>query len=423
VVSSSPISPTVVASVVPVSPGVAGDLLVALAGVPDPRPGGGRRHPLRYLLAVLVVAYASAGFESLTGAAQWAAGVGADVLRVLGARPDPLLGSVSPPSEATLRRAVNRLDPTAFDAVAAKWTAANLDTTEQLATGIRRIAVAIDGKTVRGAKVPGEVTPHLLAAATHHTPVVLAQRQIPDKTNEIPCVALLLDDLRAAGHQISNMVFTLDALHTQHTTAALIHAAGAGYVMTIKGNQPSLLQAAVDQLAANMTTTDTIDTTVPTPTATRTVSHHRGHGRTEERQLHITDATGIAFPGAAQIFRVIRYTGGLDGQRTTKEVVHGITNLTANHADAPAVATLVRNHWSIENPIHWVRDVTFGEDASRARTGTAPAALATIRNIVTTAIRRSGATNIAAARRAVTLNPKTAIQLLSARTNPDKPRL
>jgi predicted transposase YbfD/YdcC len=398
------------------SPGVTTDLLVALAGVPDPRPGGGRRHPLRYLLAVLVVAYSSAGFASLTGAAQWAAGAGAEVLRALGARPDPLLGVVTPPSEATLRRAVNGLDATAFEMIAAQWTAANLDVGAELAGGIGRVAVAVDGKTVRGAKIPGQVTPHLLAAATHRTPVVLAQRQIPGKTNEIPCVALLLDDLRAAGHHLEKMVFTLDALHTQHSTATLIDDAGAGYVMTIKANQPSLLTAAADQLAATMNTDQT-------RTPSRTVTSSRGHGRTEERQLHVTDATGITFPGAAQVFRVIRYTGGLDGQRTTKEVVHGITNLSADQADPAALATLVRNHWSIENSIHWVRDVTFGEDASRARTGTAPATLATIRNIVTTAIRRSGATSIAAARRAATLNPKAAIQLFTTRSNPDKPPL
>lgn len=79
----------------------------------------------------------------------------------------------------------------------------------------------------------------------------------------------------------------------------------------------------------------------------------------------------------------------------------------------------MRGHWAIENSIHWV--VSFGEDSSRVRTGTAPAVLAAIRNIVTTALRRAGATNIAAARRAAALNPKAAIRLVTGGANYDKP--
>ncbi|WP_407344996.1 hypothetical protein [Pengzhenrongella phosphoraccumulans] len=85
---------------------------------------------------------------------------------------------------------------------------------------------------MRGARIAGCTAPHLLSAATHHTPVVLAQREIPGKTNEIPMVTTLLDDLRTAGHDPSRMIFTLDALHTQHATARLLHEAGAGHVMS-----------------------------------------------------------------------------------------------------------------------------------------------------------------------------------------------
>ncbi len=131
-------------------------------------------------------------------------------------------------------------------------------------------------------------------------------------------------------------------------------------------------------------------------------------------------ATGITFPGATQVFRVTRYTGGLDGQRARTEVVHGITNLTATEADDARLAALVRGHWSIENNVHWVRDMTFGEDAHRARTGNAPAVLACIRNLVTTALRLAGAVNIAAARRAAALKPATILRLLHRPPKPDK---
>jgi len=268
------------------------------------------------------------------------------------------------------------------------------------------VAVAIDGKTVRGARIAGGRAPHLLAAATHQVPVVLAQRQVPDKTNEIPMVATLLKDLRTAGHDLTTMVFTADALHTQHDTATLMHDAGAGYVMTVKANQPKLLAAIRDQLRAHDRT----------PTRARS----RGHGRTEERLITVAPATGVAFPGAAQIFRITRHTGGLDGQRTRKETVHAITNLSPEHADDAQLAALVRGHWSIENSIHWVRDVTYGEDASRVRTGNAPAVLAAIRNVVTTVLRLAGVANIAAARRAAALDPTAIIQLLERNPKRDK---
>jgi hypothetical protein len=396
-------SPTAVRAV-PVSAQNVGDLLTALRQVPDPRPGGARVHPTAYVLGVLVGSFACAGFESYLAAAQWAAGADRELLLALGATPDPLSGAVVAPSEATIRRITCRVDREALDAVVAAWTASQL---EPAVPGAARVAVAIDGKTVRGARVAGQATPHLLSAATHDRALVLAQRQIPGKTNEIPMVAALLDDLRAAGHDLAQMVFTLDALHTQHATADLLDSAGAGYVMTVKGNQPKLRDAVIDQLRDQ--------------DPARTRQHSRGHGRTEERLLSVVPATGIDFPGAQQVFRIVRYTGGLDGQRVRKEVVYGITNLTADQADPDQLAALVRGHWSIENSVHWVRDVTYREDASRARTGNAPAVLAAIRNAVTTALRLAGAVSIAAARRTAALDPPTIIKLFKRRPNQDKP--
>ncbi len=400
-----PSSPTAVRAV-PVSAQNAGDLLTALRQVPDPRPGGARVHPTAYVLGVLVGSFACAGFESYLAAAQWAAGADRELLLALGAAPDPLSGAVVAPSEATIRRITCRVDREALDAVVAAWTASQL---EPAAPGAARVAVAIDGKTVRGARVAGQATPHLLSAATHDRALVLAQRQIPGKTNEIPMVAVLLDDLRAAGHDLAQIVFTLDALHTQHTTADLLDRAGAGYVMTVKGNQPKLRAAIIDQLHDQQ--------------PSRTRQHSRGHGRTEERRLSVVPATGINFPGAQQVFRIVRYTGGLDGQRVRKEVVYGITNLSAEQATPAQLAALVQGHWSIENSVHYVRDVTYREDASRTRTGNAPAVLAAIRNAVTTALRLAGAVSIAAARRTAALDPRTVIQLFTRRPKRDKPPL
>jgi len=307
-------SPTMAAPGVPAGNG-AGDLLTALRAVPDPRPGGARRHPTAFVLGVLVMSFASPGFESFSGAAQWAAAADQELLLALGGVPDPLTGQVHPPSEATIRRVTCGVDTAAFEAVAAAWTAPQLYWADP---EVSRRAVAIDGKTVRGARTGDRPAPHLLAACTHPThevpAVVLAQRQIPGKTNEIPMAAALVADLRAAGHDPATMVFTLDALHTQHRTATLLDDAGAGYVLTVKGNQPGLREAIIGRLR---------DGTDRPP---RTGRRSRGHGRTEERLIEVVPATGITFPGATQIFRVTRYTGGLDGQRERKEVVHGVAS-------------------------------------------------------------------------------------------------
>ena len=139
------------------------------------------------------------------------------------------------------------------------------------------------------------------------------------------------------------MVITADALHTQHATATLLDEAGAGYVMTVKANQPSLLEAVCQRIGAAAAAPDK--------------ARDRGHGRTEERLLYLAPADGIVFPGAAQIFRIVRHVGGLDGQRTSKEIVHGITNLRPDQAGATELAALIRGHWSIENSIHYVRSL------------------------------------------------------------------
>lgn len=269
-------------------------------------------------------------------------------------------------------------------------------------------ALAMDGKCARGARrskpenVPNADTaenltgpgsgraPMFLAAVTHDRPMVVAQRQIPTKISEIRGVATLLADLQAVGWDLASTVITLDALHTVRETARKILDTGAHYLMIVKRNRADLY----DRCAHLIATADPDQLDRHTATG-------RGHGRTEERILtarSLTDTDGIDFPGAAQVLRIVRYTGGLDGQRTTKEVVYALTGLTRHRADAPILSTLVRGHWQIE-ALHHVRDVTFGEDASHARTATLPMTLAVIRNTVIAALRLAGATNIAAARR------------------------
>ena len=134
-------------------------------------------------------------------------------------------------------------------------------------------------------------------------------------------------------------------------------------------------------------------------TKSTTSEDDRGHGRVERGTIRVAPAGDALFPGAAQAFRLRRDTGGLDGVCEHKEIVYGITSLPT---DLPGPAHLnyyERRHWIIENRLHWVRDVTFHEDGSQLRTGTAPRALATFRNLAISAFRLAGRANIAHARR------------------------
>jgi hypothetical protein len=124
-----------------------------------------------------------------------------------------------------------------------------------------------------------------------------------------------------------------------------------------------------------------------------------GHGRREKRTIRTAPADGIDWPGAAQVLRIRRDAGPTRGPWAGKEIVYGITSLPADLAGPRHLAVYARQHWAIENRKHYVRDVTFREDAQKTRTGSQPNAHAGIRNLVMGAFRRKGHASIAAARR------------------------
>ena len=160
------------------------DLLTYLATIDDPRARAGRRHPLVAILAIAAAAVL-AGAKSMTAIAEWAADAPQPVLAALGARPDPPSGYRTAPSEATIRRTLARLDPEALTARVAAWLA-HRDRPD------RRRAVAVDGKTLRGATGAQGRQVHLLAAMDHTSRAVLAQRQVDGAPGEVPAFAPLL---------------------------------------------------------------------------------------------------------------------------------------------------------------------------------------------------------------------------------------
>lgn len=387
---------------------VASSLVDRLAMVPDPRQLRGRRHPLVVILVLAACATLVVGNDSVAAIWQWAAGTSQEVLARLGARYDALSGRYLVPSERTFRRVLSSLDGDALDqAVSGYLTdvtrgispvpvlpalagpaereqrrAARRAVTHPAPAGLLP-AAAIDGKLLHGT-VTADGRVFLVAAISHASAVVLGQRQVADKRGEGSAVAPLL-----AGMDVAGMVLTLDALHTTKKTARLItEKLHAHYVLILKANQPLALRAAQTLLSG----TDTQFA------QTMTVAEDRGHGRTERRTLRVAPTDDSLFPGARQVFRLRRDTGGLDGQRTGKEIVYGITSMPADLASPAHINHYERQHWRVES-LHWIRDVTFHEDNSQLRTGTAPRALAAFRNLAIGTYRLAGRANVAHARR------------------------
>ena len=385
-------------------------LVARLSKVPDLRRRRGLRHPLVVVLALAACATLVVGGDSVTAIWQWAARASQDKLARLGARRHPWTGRFLVPSERTFRRVLGKLDADALDAALGGWAAdvargvvpapvvaatpgppereqrrATQRSVEHPAPDGLLPAAAVDGKALRGARTPDGGRVFLVAAIDHATGAVLGQRQVGDKRGEGAAARDLLTGLRVPG-----MVWTLDALHTTKATARLITKDLHGhYILIIKGNQPIARDAAAALLSGP--NTDWVATTA--------TDDDRGHGRVERRTIRVAPADDSLFPGAVQAFRLRRDTGGLDGVWTGKEIVYGITSLPADLAGPAQLNHYERRHWVVEDRLHWVRDVTFGEDASQLRTGTAPRALAAFRNLAISALRLAGRANIAHARR------------------------
>jgi hypothetical protein len=203
-------------------------LLDYLKAVPDPRHARGIRHSQRSVLAVAICALLS-GARSFVAMGEWVRGCSQATLKRLGCSRDPRSNRVRPPSESAIRRLLQRIDAEAVDREVSAWLSAR-------AGGAESEAIGIDGKTLRGSQGRSGGAVHLLSAFLAQQKVVVAQKEVGEKTNEIPTLGPLLKDV-----DIRGKVVTADAMHTQKETARfLVEEKGADYVLTVKGNQPTL---------------------------------------------------------------------------------------------------------------------------------------------------------------------------------------
>lgn len=395
------------------------DLLGHFAKVKDPRRVRWVDHPVSVVLALCAGAVV-AGMRSFTAIAGWVTDTPADLLKSIYARRGRVSAVPAPPSKATIWRVLTEVDPASVDAAVGAWLwergerAEPSETTEETtepvnttttgsdtgsdANPVRPVLLAVDGKTVRGAIDAAGNQTHLLAAMTHHQGLVIAQTEVDGKTNEIPMMPTLLDQI----DDLAEVVVTADALHTQRATARYLYQRGAEFVFCVKENQPKLF-AALNTLPW---------TGVP-------ISHtqtDRGHGRITTRTMQVLPAPDdLPFPHVHQVFLLERYVTNVAGTPTSAIAVLGITSQTANQAGAQSLADAVRGHWGIES-LHWLRDTTYREDDSTVRTRSGPRVMAALRNLAIGALRLAGRTDITEATRWASRRPSRPFTILQLTT-------
>jgi len=293
------------------------------------------------------------GARSFAAIAEWATDTPQPIRAALGARRDAP-GHFAVPAEATIRRTLGRLDADALAGAVGAWLADRDPDQDRPrpAAGSRCRAVAVDGKTLRGARTRtanGDGRPvHLLAAMDHTSRAVLAQHQVGGAPEEVPAFAPLLAPL-----DLADVVVTADALQTLPEAAEfLVTSKQAHYLFVVKANQPTLLDR-LKRLAWRL---------VPELDRTR----DRGHGRIEIRTLKAVSVHQFGFPHAAQVLQVTRKTRDLrhHPRRCTTVTVYAITSLPHAQAGPARLADLIRGHWAIE-ALHHLRDTTFAEDGSQ----------------------------------------------------------
>ena len=275
------------------------------------------------------------------------------------------------PSDDTLRRFFRAIDTSQFQRLFVQWIRA------WLSPDVENKVVAIDGKTLRGSHDSDMLPIHLVSAFASEAGIVLGQIKNQEKSNEITAIPELLEWLDARG-----AIVTIDAMGCQKAIAEKIIAKGGDYLLALKGNQGNLHDDVrlhfehpdVSSLA-NMTMTETCD---------------KGHGRVEVRRCRVSqeiDWLKQRHPEWHQLTSIV----AIDSERHIGESVAKETRyfISSKAATADQLLAAVRLHWGIENQLHWVLDMSFGEDQSRIRKDNAPTNIAIIRHAALNMIRQA----------------------------------
>src|SRR6266705_313024 len=427
-------------------------LYEALKQVKDGRKKRGCRYSLALILTLLLLARL-AGETEIRAAAQWIKLRKGWIIEQLH------LTRASVPCQGTYLYALERIDAHELLTVVAgcltRWEAAQRCEKEpsrltEQAGQQEKQHVAVDGKTMRGTLGHESATQpsvHVLSVYEVRTGLVLAQRSVAEKENEITAVKELLTPV-----YVKDRVWTADAMHTQKTACQCIEQFGGKYLFFFKDNHPT----AHEDLALFFEDPDADQSTWGFLSQTE-----KGHGRLTTRTVRTTtemnDWFANEWAGIGQTFQVIRTVKGkrrkvieqaeageqtrasepqqssqqqtpptpapkakpskkskqvIFVEETSQQVVYGFSNLTPAQASPEAIATFLRHHWAIENRLHWRRDVTLHEDHSQVRTAGKPQVLAALNNVVLALMDWLGVRNVPDQMRIFGAFPQLALDLL-----------
>ncbi len=330
----------------------------SLEAVPDARKARGKRHPLGAVLALLVLAKL-AGRHGGRAAEKFCKELPQRDLRALRCRFNPCRGRYEAPSDTTFQRVLAEVEPGTLERVIQRWTQPRCQRKPR--------ALAGDGKRLRGASRMAAEGCHweTVTLVDHATGLPVASRSYGEEGGEPWAMRALLEEVDLEG-----VTVTLDAAHASYELElALVEQHGADCLIGTKGNTPRTLATlqGLDWRGAQRTRH----------------KWRKAHGRWEWRKLEALEleAGQLPFRHARQALRVTHRTKRSRDGKVTEEVLYAITSLARSQAGARRLLTLHRGHWRVENSNHWARDVTLREDASRMRTGHAPANNAALNNL------------------------------------------
>jgi len=337
------------------------DFLDVFGQLDDPRIDRKKLHPMPEILLLTLCAV-------ICGAESW------DDIETFGQAKVEFLRRYLPydhgiPSDDTLRRFFRAIDPMQFQRLFIEWIRAWLH--PEVADKV----VAIDGKTLRGSRDGTQLPIHLVSAFASEAGIVLGQIKTHEKSNEITAIPELLEWLDVRG-----AIVTIDAMGCQKAIAKKIVDKGGDYLLALKGNQSRLhddvrlhFEVPGPQASIQMEQAETLD---------------KGHGRIEVRRCRVsTDIDWLKerHPEWSNLSSIVAITSERHiGETVTQETRYFISS---SLIPAERMLAAVRLHWGIENQLHWVLDMSFGEDQSRIRKGNAPSNVAIIRHAALNMIR------------------------------------
>lgn len=362
----------------------------------DPRKAKGKQYSLLTLLVLIFLAKL-AGKDKPMEIADWAKNHSEELVALL------RLQRKQMPHHNTYRRVFQSiLSVDAFETLMEEYhQQQSMQDEEQL---------CVDGKVLRGTRASGERSgEQVLSIYAGASQQVKAQAVIDSKENEIVAAPLLIEQVAIAGK-----VITADALHTQRAWCQQIVDSQGEYVLPVKENQPQLYQA-IDRLFTPQQPKPGFGKINTDFLSTKQVSY--GHGRLEIRTLQTSEMLNdyCEWPGLGQVYHLQRQFFWLrQGQvyKSSAEIELGITSLARKKAAPQRVLSCRRQHWLVETGLHFRRDVTFREDATRMTVGPAGRVLSIVHNLVLGLLKSAGFSNAAAGRRFYEGHLKLAFDLL-----------